>query len=138
MIGAWIASVTSAAKDTASGATLLQWAVALGLGGLVAEALRSFVQRRKMGADYADVIAGTAVKLLEPLNKQIQELQGKLEITQRQLAATNDELTATNTELTATKEELSATQLVLGSTQRELQALRAEMRPPGVWMPDSE
>ena len=114
MNGAWMGAITAAAKDAASGATLLQWAVALGLGGLVAEALRSFVQRRKMGADYADVIAGTAVKLLEPLNKQIAALQ--------------EELAATKVELAATKNELTATKAELQSVREEAHALRATMR----------
>jgi hypothetical protein len=44
-------------------------------GGALAETVRSFFLRKKMGADYADVISASAVRLLAPLEHRIEELE---------------------------------------------------------------
>lgn len=115
--------VTKKADGEGIDSRLLGWAVALGLGGLVAEAFRSFIQRRKMGADYADVIAGTAVKLLEPLQQRINDLQGQLTEVRAQLTETQEDLTATREQLADTQEELS-------HARQEAHDLREAMRGP--------
>jgi hypothetical protein len=56
----------------------LGWLVGLGAGAILVEALRSFVQRKKMGADYADVISASAVRLLAPLEARIKDLESKV------------------------------------------------------------
>jgi hypothetical protein len=56
-------------------ALVLQLLTALGLGAVIVEAVRSFTQRKKMGADYADVISASAVRLLDPLENRIQDLE---------------------------------------------------------------
>lgn len=52
--------------------------IALGLGGVIVELVRSFFQRRNMGANYAEVISRSAVGLLAPLEKRTEELEAKL------------------------------------------------------------
>jgi molecular chaperone GrpE (heat shock protein) len=68
------------------GANLTQLLLAGGLGGLVIEAFRAVVQRKKMGADYAEVISQSAINLLNPLERRIKELESELAATQQELA----------------------------------------------------
>lgn len=52
--------------------------VALGFGGVIMEVIRSYLQRRKMGADYAEVISRSAVGLLAPLEERVHDLERQL------------------------------------------------------------
>jgi chromosome segregation ATPase len=79
--------------------------VLLSSGGFAVEVIRGFFQKRKMGADYADVISASAVRLLKPLEDQIDDLQSRLRQTQKELTQTNRELTLCKVELRHAKEE---------------------------------
>lgn len=57
---------------------IVGWLLALGVGGILVEIIRSFFQRKNLHADYADVIAKSAMMLLEPLEKRIKELEAEL------------------------------------------------------------
>jgi peptidoglycan hydrolase CwlO-like protein len=58
--------------------SVLSLLTALGLGAIIVEAIRSVSQRKKMGADYADVISSSAVRLLAPLENRIKELEAQV------------------------------------------------------------
>lgn len=66
-------------------AGVLQWVVALGVGAIVAEVIRSGFQRRKMSADAAKVITDAATVLLGPLQVRIKDLEVEVEATRREL-----------------------------------------------------
>lgn len=66
--------------------------LAAGVGGVLVETIRTYRQRKKLGADYADVIASSAIKLLQPLEERILLLESELLETKRRLAATEAEL----------------------------------------------
>ena len=85
---------------------IVEFLVALGVGGIFVEAIRSFAQRRKMGADYADVVVKTALGLIEPLEHRIDELEHELEATKTELSQTKRLLRQTQGELRATQQEL--------------------------------
>lgn len=97
-----------------------------GVGGVSVEVVRSVMQRRKMGADYADVIARSATSLLEPLAKRVGELEMALsaertkvvELTEAQEVARHKALDLT-TALEAAQSEVKA-------LRREIKALRAD------------
>ena len=95
---------------------IVDWLLAFGVGGVVIEALRAFVQRRKMGADYADVIASSAIKLLMPLEDRVKELE------QEQLAYLR-KLEEHQTELRDTKRKLILTQAELREARNEIRRL---------------
>ena len=52
--------------------------VALLTGGFLTSLVQGFLQRKKLGADYADVIAKSATGLLQPLHERVQELEADL------------------------------------------------------------
>lgn len=58
---------------------VVQILVALGIGGGVVEGARALFSRRKMSADYADVISASAVRLLTALEKRVDGLEEDLE-----------------------------------------------------------
>lgn len=64
---------------------VIEWLIALGAGAVLLEIVRSLFLRKKMGADYADVISAAAVRLLAPLEMRIEELQGELDRVKRDL-----------------------------------------------------
>lgn len=66
--------------------------LAAGVGGIFVEAIRAFRQRKKMGAEYADVIASSAIKLLQPLEARIKSLEDELVSTKKRLTNTEAQL----------------------------------------------
>jgi septal ring factor EnvC (AmiA/AmiB activator) len=85
---------------------IIDWLLALSIGGVLVEIARSFIQRKKMNADYADVIAGSAIRLLEPLEKRIAELEQELRATKRELVETKSELIEARGEIRTLSAEL--------------------------------
>ena len=82
-----------------SGALILQWAIALGVGAIVNEIIRSMFQRKKMDADAAasitnaaKTITDSATSLLNPLHDEIAGLRRQVEELTAELAATRTEL----------------------------------------------
>ena len=57
---------------------VVQVLVALGIGGGVVETIRALFSRRKMSADYADVISASAVRLLTALEHRVDTLEAEL------------------------------------------------------------
>lgn len=80
--------------------------LAAGIGGIIVEVIRTLRQRKKMGAEYADVIASSAIKLLEPLEHRIEDLEEDLKEEQRVSKETKAELKACRSELRSCREEL--------------------------------
>ena len=64
---------------------LVEWLIALGAGAVVLEIVRSLFMRKKMGADYADVISAAAVRLLAPLETRITELEEEVNTYKQEL-----------------------------------------------------
>lgn len=85
---------------------ILDILLALGAGGIIVEGVRSVVQRKKLGADYADVIASSAIKLLEPLEEKVKELEAQQQSSHKSLHETKAELRETKRKLTLTQAEL--------------------------------
>lgn len=88
------------------GERIIDWLLALSIGGVLVEIARSLVQRKKMRADYADVIAGSAIRLLEPLEKRIEELEQELRETKQELVETKSELIEARSEIRTLSKEL--------------------------------
>lgn len=76
------------------GSQILQLLTALGVGAVLVEIVRSFFQRKNMGADYASVISSSAVSLLAPLNQQIEELRTEVNAAKNEVANLTGELSA--------------------------------------------
>lgn len=72
----------------------LQWVVAIGLGAIVAELIRSGFQRRKMSADAAKIITDAATSLLGPLQSRVRDLETEIEVTRKELEAARLEVSA--------------------------------------------
>lgn len=78
---------------------LFQWASLLGVGGWVYLIIKAIIDRKSTAAGVAkahaekdSVITKTATDLLEPLNKQIDFLEGRLDWALAKIAELNDEL----------------------------------------------
>lgn len=95
--------------------------VALLGGGFLGSIVQGIWQRRKLGADYADVIAKSATGLLKPLAFRVDELQRELETERtrvQRLARDLDEA----------RESLDSARHAVRMLRRELEATRAENR----------
>lgn len=88
--------------------TLISLLTVLATGGVLAEAVRSLVQRKKMSADVAQGLTETAMTLLKPLRERIQELEQELTDTQQVLADTKVELLAARSEVRMLRAESRA------------------------------
>lgn len=98
--------------------------VALVGGGFLGSLVQGIWQRRKLGADYADVIARSATGLLQPLARRVDELQEQLIVEQqraRKLAR----------DLEKARESLEGARLAIRVMRRELEALRTEQQAGG-------
>lgn len=73
---------------------IIGFLVAAGLGAILLEIVRSFLQRRQMGADAAKVITEAATTLLIPLQARIVELETKLSAALKRLATCEESLDA--------------------------------------------
>ncbi len=54
--------------------------VALASGGFLGSIVQGIWQRKKLGADYAEVVARSATSLLQPLATRVEQLQEELQI----------------------------------------------------------
>lgn len=98
--------------------------VALVGGGFLGSLVQGILQRRKLGADYADVIARSATGLLKPLAERVDELQAQLITEQgraRQLSR----------DLEAAHESLERARTAIRVLRRELTQLRRENQAKG-------
>lgn len=79
----------------------------LGGGGLVAELLRSLVQRRKMSADVAGQLTESAMALLLPLRERVVELETETGNLRADLHDARDEADLLRAELHEARTELA-------------------------------
>lgn len=86
---------------------VIDWLLALSIGGILVELLRAVIHRKKMNADYADVIAASAIRLLGPLEERIKSLETELRNTKRTLAETKHELVEARREIRTLSRALS-------------------------------
>ncbi len=96
--------------------------VALLSGGFLGSFVQGLWQRRKLGADYADVIAKSATGLLKPLAERVEELQAELDHERARVQGLARDLDRT-------RESLDQARLVVRMLRRELDAAREENRP---------
>lgn len=94
--------------------------VALGVGGVVLELVRSFFQRRKMGADYAEVISRSAVGLLAPLEERVHDLETKLGKSETRCRVLHEQLAESEGRANALTRNL-------GECRLEVHALRQQL-----------
>jgi predicted nucleic acid-binding Zn-ribbon protein len=99
---------------------VLSLLTALGLGAVLVEIVRSFFQRKNMGADYASVISSSAVSLLEPLNKQIADLKKEVEEAKTQAHAATVALREVQEELRTERQKRIEAEDAL--TQKRIEA----------------
>ena len=85
---------------------VLQWVVGVGVGAILVELIRSFVQRKKMGADAAKVITDAATVLLEPLQRRVRELEEEVDKTRKQLTEAREEVAEATEALQAAHREV--------------------------------
>ncbi len=95
-------------------------------GGFLGSAVQGFYQRKKLGADYADVIARSATGLLKPLSDRVEELQIELTATQRQLKEERVKVRVLVAELGDARDEMTALRRELNATRRENRPRRGE------------
>lgn len=111
-----------------NGTTALEWVVALGVGAVVAEVVRSMLQRRKMGADAAKVITDAATVLLGPLHDRIKELEVVVADTRRELDAAREQVMLATGELHEARNEVAALRARIKAQGLDLDA-EEERRP---------
>lgn len=86
---------------------LLEWVIALGVGAILAEVVRSAFQRRKMGADAAKIITEAATSLLGPLRSRIAELEALVLETRHELESARQEVVLASADLAKARREIS-------------------------------
>lgn len=101
-----------------SGTEVIQWVVALGVGAVIAEIVRSGFQRKKMGADAAKTITDATTLLLGPLHDRIKELE--------------QAVSETRAELDVAREQVMLATSELHEARLEVRDLRAKVRQHGL------
>lgn len=95
--------------------------VALLGGSFLGSIVQGVYQRRKLGADYADVIAKSATSLLTPLATRVEELQDEL-------AAERARVRSLARDLDLARDSLEQARRGLRMLRTELEATRQEER----------
>lgn len=85
---------------------LLDWLVALGVGGLIIEIIRGIFQRKRMGGDYADRMASAASALVDPLRRRVQEADDEVSDLRRRLRLAENEVEMLRSELADARHEV--------------------------------
>lgn len=107
----------------------VQFVLAIGLGGIIVEALRSMSQRRKMGADAAKSITDATMALLRPLHERIEELEDELvEERQRFQAEMASARRDFEQQTAAMKQDLATARMELADARTELAEARRAVR----------
>ncbi len=90
------------------------------LGGtFLGSIVQGMWQRKKLGADYADVIARSATTLLTPLADRVHELEDALEVERRRVVELREGLEAARIALRRAMGEVTALRNELAATRRE-------------------
>jgi peptidoglycan hydrolase CwlO-like protein len=110
-----------------SGEQITGYIVAIGLGAILVEIIRSFVQRKQMGANAAKTITEAATTLLAPLQARVKELEATVALTQTQLTKTQERLAEAQSRLNEAHNRLDSTLSRLEDATRELEHLRARV-----------
>ncbi len=96
--------------------------VALLGGGFLGSIVQGAYQRRKLGADYAEVVARSATALLEPLSARVDDLQSEL-------ARERQRVRSLAQDLDDAREQLERARLALRLLRKELAAARDDVTP---------
>lgn len=107
---------------------VVQLLTVAGVGGVAVEVVRSVLQRRKMGADYADVIARSATSLLEPLAKRVAELEISLASERQESQKARDEAHGAHQEAEKAHAQVTLLTTDLQAARGEVRALRREVK----------
>lgn len=100
-------------------ANLFTLLVALVGGGFLGSVVQGILQRRKLGADYADVIARSATGLLKPLSDRVDELTA-------QLTAEQAKAKKLTQDLDKALESLNQARIAIRVMRNELEQLRGD------------
>jgi chromosome segregation ATPase len=101
--------------------------VALLGGGFLGSLIQGLFYRRKLGADYANVIAESATGLLGPLRERVQELEDEVSTTRSELAKAHTKITALLDRLDGAYETLGEARVALADANSEVRLLRSEL-----------
>jgi type II secretory pathway component PulM len=66
--------------------------IGCGLGAVLVAVINAFVQKRKLGADTAQVLSKTALELVQPLRDRIHELEDEVVALRAQVREATTEL----------------------------------------------
>lgn len=94
--------------------------VALVGGSFLGSIVQGLYQRRKLGAEYAEVVARSATSLLTPLASRVDELQSEL-------AAERTRVRSLARDLDRARDELENARRALRLLRNELDAARADV-----------
>lgn len=106
---------------------LITLLVAILGGGFLGSLVRGVFQRRKLGADYANVIAESATGLLAPLKERVGELQTEVTQTRAELEQAHDKITDLLVRLDDAYNTLGQARIALADTNTEVRLLRGEL-----------
>lgn len=101
--------------------------LALGVGGLLVQLVRSGFERKKMSADATKTMVEAATTLLTPLNERVQHLEAELKATKEELRMTGNRCDRTEGELRKTQEELARTEAKLERAHKALSQAAVEI-----------
>lgn len=107
--------------------TIVALLVALLGGGFIGSLIQGLFYRRKLGADYANVIAESATGLLQPLKDRVGELQDEVSQTRTELHQAHSKIAALLTQLDGAYETLGQARIALADANTEVRLLRAEI-----------
>lgn len=110
----------TAAAAASTGELAVALLVALVGGTFLGSVVQGLYQRRKLGADYAEVVARSATSLLTPLATRVEELQDEL-------AGERQRVRQLSHDLDAAREDLSQARLAVRLLREELSEARRDV-----------
>lgn len=121
---------------------ILQWAIALGIGGIAAEIVRSLFQRKNMAPDAAKTITEAATSLLAPLREELAaeraEHSRELKAERIKVAEVRDELKQALTEAKGLRNELAMARVEADALRADREAYREKDRAQRAKIADLE
>lgn len=94
--------------DALSPQNIITVLTASGMGAIIIEIIRAIRQRKKMGADYADVISSAAVRLLTSLEKRTEDLEAEVHKVTTERREIQDRYYNTERHMAGVAQELAA------------------------------
>lgn len=105
----------------------------LGGGGLLVEAVRALVNRRKMSADVTGELTRSAVAMLQPLRARVESLEAEAEHLRVDLHEARGEADDLRSEVKSARAEADRLRAEVHEARAELAELRGAPRPPHLY-----